>query len=54
MVGSIIEIIIGWFLVDKVPSFVGAKDMLATIIKIIGVIFLIGGFVSLIRYFIHF
>lgn len=54
MVGSIIEIIIGWFLVNKVPSMVDAKGMLATIIKIVGVIFIIGGFVSLVRCVIPF
>lgn len=54
MIGAIIEIIIGWFLLDKVPSIVGASGLLATVIKIIGVIVLIGGFVSLAHCFFIF
>lgn len=54
MIGAIIEIVIGWFLIDKVPDIVGARGLLATVIKIIGVLVLIGGFVSLAHFFFSF
>lgn len=54
MIGAIIEIVIGWFLIDKVPGIVGARGLLATVIKIIGVLALIGGFVSLAHFFFSF
>lgn len=38
LISSIIKIIIGWFVLEKMPDVVGAKDLLATIIKIIEVI----------------
>ncbi len=52
MVNSIIELVIGWFLIDKVPSMVGASGTLATIIKLVGVVFLISGFVHLVGRFV--
>ncbi len=54
MIGILIEIMIGWFVLEKMPAIVGASGLLSTVIKIIGVVVLIGGFVSLIRYFIAF
>lgn len=54
MIGIIIEIEIGWFVLEKMPAIVGAGGLLATVIKIIGVLLLIGGFVSLVRYFVTF
>lgn len=53
MIGSIIEICIGWFVLEKMPNVVGAKGLLATIIKIVGVCFLIGGVVSLLRCLVY-
>lgn len=54
MIGAIIEIVVGWFVTYKVCGIVGAKGILATVIKLIGVIILIAGGVSLVRCFIHF
>lgn len=54
MIGIIIEIAIGWFVLEKMPAIVGASGLLATVIKIVGVLLLIGGFVSLVRYLITF
>ena len=54
MIGAIIEIVIGWFLIEKVSSIVGAYGILSTVIKIIGVIVLIGGLVSLAHCFFSF
>lgn len=47
MFSAIIEIIVGWFVMDQVPSLVNAKGSLASVIKLVGVIILIGGFVHL-------
>ena len=49
MIGSIIEIAIGYFVTYHIPKIVGAKGTSAKVIKIIGIIFLIGGFISLVR-----
>ena len=54
LISSIIKIIIGWFVLEKMPGVVGAKDLLATIIKIIGVIVLISGLIDIIHIFISF
>lgn len=48
MTRALLEIVIGYFITYKVPNIVGAKGLLATIIKIIGIILLIGGFISLV------
>lgn len=47
MIGSIIEFAIGWFVTYKMCGIVGAKGILATIIKIIGVLLMIGACLSL-------
>lgn len=49
MVSSLIEIAIGYFVVYHVPGMVKAKGALETIIRLIGVIILIGGFVGLVK-----
>lgn len=47
MIGSLIEIAVGYFILKYVPSLIDARGVLATIIKLIGVLILIAGFVSL-------
>lgn len=55
MISSLIEIAIGYFATYHVPSMLKLKKgVLASIIRLIGVIFIIGGFVGLIRCFISF
>lgn len=50
---SIIEIIIGWFVLEKMPSVVDAKGTLATIIKIVGVLILIHGLIAFVVSILH-
>lgn len=47
MITAIITILIGWFVLEKVPSIVSARGTLSTIIKLVGVIICIAGFVDL-------
>ena len=47
MVNTLLELGIGWFLTYKVVRIIGAKGNFAMVIKIIGVLLMIGGVVSL-------
>ena len=49
MIGSIIELAIGWFITYKVPSILKAKGTQATIIKLIGWLLMIAGVISFAR-----
>lgn len=53
MLHAIIEIVIGWFIMEKVPSLVNSTKSLTSLIKIIGVIFIIFGIVGLITALAH-
>lgn len=54
LIGAIVQLVIGWFVTDKMCNIVGAKGLLATIIKIVGVLILISGFVNLAHCFFSF
>lgn len=54
MVNSLLQLAIGWFITYKVVRIVGAKGNLAIIIKIIGVLLMIGGAVSFVHSVIRF
>lgn len=47
MANALLELGIGWFLTYKGVRAIGAKGNLAMVIKIIGVLLMIGGVVSL-------
>lgn len=49
MINALLELGIGWFLTYKVVRIIGAKGNFAMVIKIIGILFMIGGVVSLVR-----
>ncbi len=49
MIGSIIEIVIGWLVTYKAPKMLKPKGTQATIIKLIGWLLIIAGVVSFIR-----
>ena len=53
MVNALLELGIGWFLTYKVVSIIGAKGKFAMIIKIIGLLLIIGGVVSLAHSTVH-
>lgn len=50
MVGSLIStairILIGWILIDKVPSWLNIRGIIATIIKVIGVLIIISALLA--------
>lgn len=41
LISTAVRIIIGWILIDKVPSWLGLKGLISTIVKIIGVLIII-------------
>ena len=49
MIGSIIEIILGWLITYKCPKMLKAKGTQATIIKLVGWFLIIAGVVSFVR-----
>lgn len=48
MAGLIVKLIIGWFLYEKIPNLVGASGILATIIKLVGILMIISGLVDIV------
>lgn len=46
LISTAICILIGWLLIDKVPKWLGARGTVATIIKVIGVIVIIGSLLA--------
>ena len=49
MIGSIIEIVIGWLITYKAPKMLKAKGTQATIIKLVGWLLIIAGLISFVR-----
>lgn len=49
MTTAIIALGIGYFVTYKVPSILSLKGMTATIVKVIGIILLIMGFISFVE-----
>jgi hypothetical protein len=49
MIGSIIEIVIGWLVTYKVPKLLKAKGTQATIIKLVGWLLIVAGLISFVR-----
>lgn len=49
MIGSIIELALGWFIVFKAPRILKAKGIQAIIIKFIGWLLIIAAIVNYIR-----
>ena len=41
LLNTAIKILIGWLLIDKVPAWLGLSGIIATIIKIIGILIII-------------
>ena len=49
MIGSIIEVVIGWLIIYKAPKMLKAKGTQATIIKLVGWLLIIAGLISFVR-----
>ena len=41
LISTAVQILIGWILIDKVPAWLGLSGIIATIIKIIGILIII-------------
>lgn len=54
MVNALLELGIGWFLTYKAVRIIGAKGNLGMVIKIFGVLLMIGGVVSLAHLILRF
>lgn len=48
LISAVIRILIGWILIDKVPSWLNLSGIIATIIKVIGVLIIISALLALI------
>lgn len=46
LMSTAITILIGWLLISEVPKWLNLKGTIATIIKVIGVLVIIGGLLS--------
>lgn len=46
LISTAVRILIGWLLIDKVPYWLNLSGVLATIVKVIGVLIIIGALLS--------
>lgn len=46
LISTAIRILIGWLLIDKVPYWLNLNGVIATIVKVIGVLIIIGALLS--------
>lgn len=48
LIGAAVQCIIGWLLIDRVPAWLNIRGVVATILKVLGVIIIISALLSLI------
>ena len=41
VISTLVKIVIGWICIDRIPTWLGLSGILATIIKVIGVLIII-------------
>lgn len=46
LISTLVRILIGWILIDKVPTWLGLKGIISTIVKVIGVLIIISALLS--------
>lgn len=46
LIGTAVQIIVGWVLIVKVPEWLGIRGFFATVLKIIGVLVIISAVLS--------
>lgn len=46
LISTAVRILIGWLLIDKVPYWLNLNGVIATIVKVIGVLIIIGALLS--------
>ena len=48
LISTAVKILIGWILIDKVPFWLNLSGIIATIIKVIGVLIIISALLDLV------
>lgn len=46
IIHTLVECLIGWLCIEKIPSWLKLSGIIATIVKVIGVIIIIGALLS--------
>ena len=46
LISTLVRILIGWILIDKVPTWLTLKGGIATIIKVIGILIIISALLA--------
>lgn len=41
IISTVVQCLIGWILIEKVPSWLGIRGVFATVLKVIGVLIII-------------
>ncbi len=46
IISTVVQCIIGWLLIEKVPYWLGIRGMFATVLKVIGVLIIVFALLS--------
>lgn len=46
LIGTVIQCIIGWLLIDRVPAWLNIRGGFATILKVVGVLVILGALLA--------
>ena len=46
IIGTLIQCLVGWLLIEKVPAWLNIKGVFATIVKIIGVLIILRALIA--------
>lgn len=49
LIHLVVYVIIGWLLIDRVPVWLGLRGLIATIVKVIGVLIIICALLNLVQ-----
>lgn len=41
LISTVVKILIGWIVIEKVPAWIGLSGIIATILKVIGILIII-------------
>ena len=46
LISTAVQILRGWLFIDKIPEWLGLRGIIATIVKVIGVLIIISAFLN--------
>lgn len=46
LISTLVRVLIGWILIEKVPAWLGLRGIIGTIVKVIGVLIIISALLS--------